>query len=331
MIKDAEKIIDQVNDFLTHDYDPFVKVFLIRKTKYRDIFKKFNVNVVEIEDSLKKDFKETMKEALQEINESSGKIKNFSDPEHTDGYRIIKKHLLPELGGMLNELEIQKDVQTITSFKNVENDSRVYCFQFKVDNQRIFAFADIVHYMLPEQQQYIMAEFSREHKLKKKTTETVVMSKDVFCIYFKDLDMLLTIDYPKTKSLLNFSEQFKNKCKKLITEDLIDVISVEKDDMEKVLANQAYNELMIKMHDGNRIDKEKTHFKQWNEFYDNVPLEEVDKLILDSDGKPIIKKAIDLAQFLYVADNDIMEGVVRRGEFALVLSKKILKRKHVKS
>ena len=56
------------------------------------------------------------------------------------------------------------------------------------------------------------------------------------------------------------------------------------------------------------------------------------KLKLDTKtSNPIVENSRDLGMVLYVANNDMMEGVVRPGEYALVLSKKILKLKQIKT
>ena len=316
--------------FLKNTSRTHAKMFLIYKSNHQDVLKKFHAHVVEIDDDFKLDFNSIITTTLNNINYNHNKIKRFSDPKNTNEYRTIKKKLLPELEGLLEELEMQKDLSPITSIKQMEKINNVYCFQFKTIDKRIFVFAKIDKYLVPENEQNIVGEF-KDDKLKKRKEELVIFDKNVFCIYFEEIETLLMLNYSNSKQLLNFKRQFKEKCAKILTDNLKDVFVCDKDKLDSILNNNSTNELLLKMYDADVIDNDKSHYKKWNEFYDEHPLDKVEKLILNDENAPRINSSHDLGMALYVSNNDIMEGVVRPGEYALVFSKEILKMKKPKS
>ena len=81
------------------------------------------------------------------------------------------------------------------------------------------------------------------------------------------------------------------------------------------------------MNNRNLIETNHLHYEKWNELYEKQKFidKRLSKLMLDPDGVPIVKNSRELGMVLYVSNNDIMTGVIKRGEYALVLSKVILK------
>ena len=59
----------------------------------------------------------------------------------------------------------------------------------------------------------------------------------------------------------------------------------------------------------------------------NTHIDVVTKLNLNESDSPLIDSSKELAMTLYVSNNDIMEGIVKPGEYALVFSKTILRKK----
>ncbi len=163
--------------------------------------------------------------------------------------------------------------------------SNVYCFQFKTLEKRIFVFAKIDKYLVPENEQNIVGEFQND-KLKKRKEELIIFDKNIFSIYFEELETLLMLNYPNAKKLLNFKSQFKKKCAKILTDNLQDTFVCDEDKLDIILNNNSTNELLLKMYDANAIDKDKSHYKKWNKFYDEHPLDGVTKLNLNETNRP---------------------------------------------
>ena len=317
---------EEIEHFLNVDSSTNVKMFFIYKSAHRSVSKKFHAHVAEIDDEFKPDFDSIAETALIKAKDNYRKIKKFTDPENTDEYRTIKKTALPELEGLLEEIDKQSDLSPVVDTREMKKTNNVYCFQLKTSEKRIFVFAKIDGHFEYENKEKIVAEFKNK-KLKKLEEEMIIFDKNVFTIYFKESETLLMIDYNSTKALLDFKNQFKNKCAKILTDELQDTFVCNPDKLDAILNNSRTNELFLKMYDSDKIDKNKSHYKKWNKFYDKHPLDVVTKLNLNESDSPLIDSSKELAMTLYVSNNDIMEGIVKPGEYALVFSKTILRKK----
>ena len=317
---------EEIEYFLNVESSTNVKMFFIYKSSHRSVLEKFHARVAEIDDEFKPDFDSIAKTALTEARNNYRKIKKFTDPENTDEYRTIKKTTLPELEGLLEEIDAQSDLSPVGDTREMKKTNNVYCFQFKTSEKRIFVFAKIDEYFVSENKEKIVAEFKNK-KLKKRNKEMIIFDKNVFAIYFKESETLLMIDYNSTKALLDFKNQFKNKCAKILTDEFQDTFVCNPDKLDAILNNSGTNELLLKMYSSDKIDKNKSHYKKWNEFYDKHPLDVVTKLNLNESDSPLIDSSKELAMALYVSNNDIMEGIAKPGEYALVFSKTILRKK----
>ena len=303
----------------------FGQMFLIHKSKRPSIEKRFSASIVDVADDIKEEFESVIIERLEDVIQNYNDITKFSDPKNPNKYTTIKKALLPELEGLLTELETQKGIPTSKSF-DVLGDKDVYCFQLKIKDQRLFIFANVGK-NITTNKKYIIGKF-KDGELQKIKDDLGVFEKEIFCIYYKRLESLLILDYGKTKTLLAFGDQFKEKCANILYEDLSEMIEYDDKDLSDILANKQINELIVKMKKNNIFEnKHKDHFKNWNEFYDKHPLENVERLSLNAENKPEVKNAKDIAMVLYVANNDLMQGIANPGEFARVISKIILKSK----
>ena len=315
------KIID---DFLEFESSTYARIFLIKKSKHADMSKKFHAQIFEIDDDIKPDFNSIANVTLNDIKDNHKKIKKFSDPHITQEYRTLKKNTFPEIEALLNELETQEDLSLIDSLKLMEKNDDVYCFQYKINHKRLFFFAKINKYVVPENEHNIVAKFDH-NILKKHRDEFIIFDKQVFSIYVEDLETLLMINYSDTKKLLSFKSLFKNKCKEILIDELSDIFICDPNNMDSILNNNKTNEALIKMSESHVIDENRSHYKQWNDFCDTHTLEKVSKINLDDEnGSPTINTSSELRMALYVSNNDIMQGVVRPGEYALVFSKEIL-------
>ena len=322
-----ESIQSLTGYFLTQKSETYSKIFLIHRSGHKDISKKFHAHVAEIDDDLKPDFDAMTKQVLQDIQKNYSKIKSFNDPENTDEYRIMKKDTISELDGLFEELETQKDLSPITNFDQMERDNHnMYCLQFKTPDKRIFMFAKIEKYVVLKNIQNIIAEF-KSKKLAKKKNDVVIFSKNVFCVYYENIEKLLMLKYSDTKKLLGFKKLFKDNCTKILRDDLEGVIRFEEKNLDSILGNNDINEFLLKMNNRNLIETNHLHYEKWNELYEKQKFidKRLSKLMLDPDGVPIVKNSRELGMVLYVSNNDIMTGVIKRGEYALVLSKVILK------
>ena len=301
----------------------FGQMFLVHKSKSQNIEKRFAISVVDVKDDIKEKFDSVITERLNDVIQNYSDITSFADPKNSNKYTTIKKTLLPELEGLLTDLETQQDLQASESF-DVLGDKDVYCLQLKIEAQRLFVFANVGK-NISTKKKYIIAKF-KNGELQKINDDIGVFEKEIFCIYYVGMELLLILDYGKTKKLLAFNDQFKEKCANILSEDLSEMIEYDKKDLLDILANKQTNELMVRMQQ-NKIfdDTHKDHFKTWNEFYDKYPLEGVEKLSLNAENKPRVKNATDIAMVLYVANNDLVQGIANPGGFARVIRKEILK------
>ena len=261
---------EEIEHFLNVDSSTNVKMFFIYKSAHRSVSKKFHAHVAEIDDEFKPDFDSIAETALIKAKDNYRKIKKFTDPENTDEYRTIKKTALPELEGLLEEIDKQSDLSPVVDTREMKKTNNVYCFQLKTSEKRIFVFAKIDGHFEYENKEKIVAEFKNK-KLKKLEEEMIIFDKNVFTIYFKESETLLMIDYNSTKALLDFKNQFKNKCAKILTDELQDTFVCNPDKLDAILNNSRTNELFLKMYDSDKIDKNKSHYKKWNKFYDKHP------------------------------------------------------------
>ena len=279
-------------------------MFLIHKSKSRNIEKRFGISVIDIADDIKQEFESTIKEALRDVIKNYQHITTFSDPQNSNEYTTMRKTLFPELRGLLTELDNQEDLNTEVDFEAFK-DKSVYCFQLKIPDQRLFIFANVGKNKITDKK-YIIAKF-KDKKLQQITDDIGIFEKKIFCIYYNSVELLLILDYDKTKKLLGFAEQFQNESAGILSEDLAEMIEYSEANLGKILANKQTNELMVKMkNNGIFENKHKDHFKKWNAFYEENPLENVEKLTLNKENKPVVKNAKDIAMVLYVANNDLM-------------------------
>lgn len=324
----SDETLESITEyFLSQESKTHAKVFLIHRSKHKNVLEKFHASVVEIEDDLKSDFDEIVEKALSGVQKNYSRIKPFNNPEITNMYRTVKKTTFPELEGLFYELENQEELTPITSFKNMDQDKHmVYCFQFKTRNKRIFVFSTIEKYVIPENKQNIVAEF-KAGQLKSKKDELAILNKEAFCIYYEDIQTLLMIKYSETKNLLGFQKIFKDKCIKILRDDLKNVISYDKANEEKILGNMGVNEFLVKMNNERLVETDKSHYERWNGVYEKQKFtdQRLSKIVLNEEGIPTVKNPRELGMVLYAANNDIMRGVIKPGEYALVLSKFILK------
>ncbi len=300
-------------------------MFLIHKSKHQKIEERFSISAVDVADDIKDEFESIIIQKLKDIVKNYDNITSFGDPENSNEYTTIRKGLLPELKGLLMELENQEDVQSSTH-SNILEDKDVYCFQLKIEEQRLFVFANVGKNRTSNKK-YIIGKF-RNGEIQKINDDIVVFEKKIFCVYYNSLELLVILDYNQTKDLLVFSDQFKTKCANILSEDLSDMIEYDVKHLPDILANKQINELMVKMQTNHIFEnKHKDHFKNWNKFYDKHPLEKFEKFSLNTENKPSVKNAKDITLVLYVANNDFMQGIANPGEFARVISKEILKPK----
>ena len=321
------KLEEITNYFLAEKSQTHAKLFLIHRSKHTSVSKKFHASTVDINDDLKSNFDEIVENVLQDVRKNYSKIKPFNSSETTDVYRTINKTTFPELSGLLSELENQADLSPITSFKIMKQHKRlIYCFQFKTLDKRIFLFSTIKYMTLGKNPENLVVEF-KSNKLKQKKDELAILNKDVFCIYYEDIKTLLIIRYADTKKMLGFKEMFKNRCVKILNDYLKNVVSYDGSDLDKILGNTATNEFLLK-NDARLIETGKDHYEKWNEVYESQKFTDrrLSKIVLGDSGKPIIKNPRDLGMILYAANNDIMNGVIKPREYALVFSKTVLRR-----
>lgn len=105
----------------------FGQMFLIHKSKSISIEKRFSASIVDVADDIKEEFESVIIERLEDVIQNYSDITKFSDPKNPNEYTIIKKTLLPELEGLLTELETQQGILTSKRF-DVLGDKDVYCF-----------------------------------------------------------------------------------------------------------------------------------------------------------------------------------------------------------
>ena len=323
---DGDSIQSITEYFLTQDGHTHAKLFLIYKTTHQNVTEKFHATVVNIEDELKPAFDNMTVQVLKDIRKNYSKIISFSAKKLTDKYVKIKKTTLPELEGLLGELELHQEPPSVPSFQQMDRyNHNIYCFHYKTLDKRIFMFSKIEKYVFPENTQYIVGEF-RGKKLKLKTDEIVILSTDVFCIYYEDIQTLLITKYSDTKKLLGLNKMFRNNCAKILKDKLKDVFSFDDADLKKITKASSTNEFLLKIHDRipSRIDP--SYYKKWNEIYEKKPVthKRLSELQLTRNGTPILKNSKDLETVLRIIHNDIMQGVMNPVELAVVYSKDTL-------
>ena len=324
MLLSKIEIIKKIQEFQLNRDEISVTAFLLQKSKKQDPSQKFGISKLPmIEENLTTPFLDVLEDELKNMPTQANQFKMFSEPEDSNHHRIIRKKTLPELEGLLDTIALNADVLPIESFSAVESKSKVYCLKIQnnIDYLIVFANLDKIH---RSNNEVIPAEISN-NRLKLKTSDIILFQKSIFAIYYPKALSLLMLDYISTKNLLDFRTQFTAKCN-VILEELSnnDIISIP-GESSQLLTNQKINELAVRFYESGRLKPTKEHIEAWNEFYKNTPLEDVEQITLNTTKTPVINNSREFANFMYVADNDIMEGVTKRGEFALAISKKILK------
>ncbi|MGY5146615.1 MAG: hypothetical protein ACW9W4_01240 [Candidatus Nitrosopumilus sp. bin_7KS] len=322
MLSKAE-IVKIIQEFQLNRKEVVIMGFLLQKSKKQDPNLRFGVTKLPImETGLTTPFLNILEDELKNMPSSLNQFKMFSEPEDTNTYRIIRKKTLPELAALLDALDLNSDVLPIESFSGVESKSKVYCLKIQTNSDYLILFANLdkIH---ASNDDIISAEIING-KLTLKLLDMIIFQKSIFAIYYPKAESLLMLNYVSTKLLLDFKTQFTAKCNNIL-EELIadDIISIPVEN-DQLLTNQHTNELAVRFYESGKLKPTAEHIQAWNLFYKNTPLEEVEQILLNPQAIPIVKNAKEFANFMYVADNDIVEGVTKRGEFALAISKKIL-------
>lgn len=304
-----------------------INIFLIKKNRgRRDELNKFTTHRLRINDNVAIPLRNTLRNQLNAVIETKSPIKKFSDPSSdSEDLTIIKKDSLKSLSGLLSDLEINQDGAQIESLENMEY-ANAYCFEAKIGNESIYVFSEISILHLQKETNEITTQM--------KNGEIVIVdfnfisfSKNISCIYFPQTENLLILDYPKTEYLLGFKEQFQAKAIEILG-NLSDTVNINEKFLKNDLTNNALNKLIVQMGIENRITTDPNHYKNYNTFYENhKDLEELEKIEFDKENKVVVNNMSGLKNYLNVADNRVVEGVVKRGEYSIAIKRVLLRKK----
>ena len=200
----------------------------------------------------------------------------------------------------------------------------LYGFEARLEGESIFVLSTIYNLYLKDKD-LITAEF-KKGKIDTVKKDIIQFSKDIFCIYVKKLDLLLVLNSPQTIMALRFKDQYKTKARDIIRDEW-GVVDVPTGSWNKVLDNNQYNQLLIKMHVGRRLRDDIYHYQRYNGFCDEHPELELEPLVINN-GRVVITESRHLEFALHVSDNTIVEGVLNRGDYSLALRRKPLSRRN---
>ena len=299
-------------------------MILIHKTKHKDLAKRFRTLPVEICDDIADAFKESAKLALEDVRDNAESITTFSDPANANSYVEMDTVILPDLDALLGELRRQDGYHGSHDFDEVK-EKGISCFILKSGplQKRAFVFFNVgKNHLRPDK--YIVSKITGDG-LRLDKDRLVVFESRAFAVYYEDLQRLLIIRYRSTKKLLNFNEQFRARCRDILTEQLKGAISLETG-LGTLLGDNTTNEKMVRMYGGGVFkNADPGAFAKWNRFYDAYPLEGANRIGLGAGGKAVVRSRDDLALALRVLNNDYVEAVNARGIYALATGKKELK------
>lgn len=328
MVLKKSEIIKIIRESTSNLTDVSVLLFLLQKSKSPDLSQKFKITHLPIiGEDLKRPFLNLFEDKIKKLPAVDKDFRMFSDPEDSNFHVIIKKEILPELKAMIETIEFNDGLSRIEKFSDILVKSNIYCMEItSKSGGRIIAFGNLDQIHISNDD-LISVKIYKEH-LELSDPDVLILQKEIFAIYYPKAECLLMINYDKTKKLLDFKTQFTDKCNDILT-NLADndIIDIPQDNRTKIFTNQKINELAVKYEDGGSFKPTKEHFKKWNDFCENTPLDAVSKIKLNDQGMPTITNSNELANFLYVSNNDIMQGVVRPGEYARVISRINLNKK----
>lgn len=298
---------------------------LIHKTKFKDLAKRFRMVPINIDADIHGAFKESARRALVDVKDNAASITKFSDPTNSNSYLEMDMGLLPDLDALLDGLRRQKSFHGTHDFDEVK-EKGISCYTLKSGpgQKRVFVFFNVgKNHLSPDK--YIVSKFKGD-KLGINTDELVVFESHAFAVYYEDIQKLLIISYRSTKKLLDFNEQFRAKCRAIFTGPLRGLVTIEGDDLDALLGDNATNEKIVKMYGGGVLESADAGvFAGWNAFYAEHPLEDTREIDLSTSGKASVRSRDDLVMVLRVLNKDIVEAVNSRGSFALATGKKELK------
>lgn len=246
-------------------------------------------------------------ESLKEhdfLDDKIPKIKKFSDPSliESDDLYIISKNTFQELDGLIQDLEMHNDSSPIQELDNMKNAS-LYCFEITLNDHTVFAIGSMDNMYLKDDQKHILAEF-KSNKIVPVTKNLAVFSKNILCLYFKNIEKLLILNPKKTTDALGFANQYQNAAKKIISEEW-SVVNIASDSLEKVLKNNINNKALVKIHNAKRLINDIAHYKKYNDFCSNNDNLDLERLTIVDDKLQIEKpKQIEIA--LHASDNTIV-------------------------
>lgn len=300
-------------------------MILIHKTKFKDLAKRFRMVPINIDADIHDAFKESARRALVDVMNNTESITKFSDPANSNSYVEMDTGLLPDLDALLEGLGQQESFHGTHDFGEVK-EKGISCYILKSGpgQKRAFIFFNVgKNHLSPDK--YIVSKFKGD-KLGINKDELVVFESHAFAVYYEDTQKLLIISYRSTKKLLDFNEQFRAKCKAVFAGPLKGLVTVEGNDLDALLGDNATNEKIVKMYGGGVFkNADAGAFAEWNTFYAKHPLENTSEIDLGANGKASIRSRGDLAMVLRVLNKDIVEAVNSRGSFALATGKKELK------
>lgn len=314
-------ITDKILSVKTADMS--ADLVLLHRTKSSNADRMFRSVSVSLDDEMKKMLIENTKKTFKAVKKNAYSITEFSDPADHNSYVEMTLGVLPKLNALLDELKRGTGYHGSSNFDEL-NKKGIGCLILKSGGRRIFAFFNVSkNHLRPDK--YIITSLSRE-RLTLHDGKIIVLEKNVFAVYYEDLEKLLITSYRSAKKLLGFNEQFKSVCSLILDAKLDELVTFEGADHRAFLGNMATNEKMVKMDSRGAFEGvTRKVLEVWNQFYKKTPLEETNLIKLNKDGKAVISNHKDLKMLLRVLNSEIVEPVTDRRSYALAPSKKPLR------
>lgn len=299
------------------------RMILVHKTKSRNFDRMFRTVSVDIDSGMKKALIENARGALEGVAKNAGSITEFSDPANANSYVAMDPGVLPSLVSLLGELKTQTGHHGSSNYDELK-EKGIGCLVLKSRGRRAFVFFNTGKNQL-RPDKYIVSRLDHE-QLTLHDGKLIVLERDVFAVYYENLEKLLIISYRSAKKLLGLNEQFRSKCVSILDEKLGDLVTFEGADTAALLSNMTTNEKMVKMDSRGAFEgASRETLDRWNRFYKSTPLEKTSPIRLNADGKAVIGSRDDLDMLLCVLNNEVVEPVTDRRSYALAPSKKSLR------
>ena len=314
--------------------DASIEAFLIKKTRKKNQFEKFTTHGFQVSDEMAQSFRSIMAESLQARgfgtqSKKPPKIKLFSDPSLAESGEMyfVQKDMLNELDGLMSDLEMHRSTAPIEELDAMENAS-LYCFEARLDGTSIFVISSIQGLSLKNDQKLVTAAFRRGNMVPI-DKNLIHFSRNILCVYVKNLEVLLVFDSPNTVSTMGFKDLFKKKAQSILLDEWT-IMNIPAENVDTVLGSNLYNHMLVRVHASERLKNDIGHYKSYNKFCNENPDLDLEPLEIDVNEKLLLTKSRHLETALHATDNTIVEGVLERGEYSLALRRKLISKRHTR-